>query len=126
MSASAACAAYTVPDSYRNPKITVAIGSAEYPADAADDSEVFQQAIDDVSAAGGGHVPVPAGEYRLIDIEMKSDVHVIFKSRVMIRPVKGVEGNVFGFGMEGLVESVSLIAAEDRTVFDLGVTGLPL
>lgn len=111
-------AAYTVPDSYRNPKCIVEIGTASYPVDHVNDSSVLQQAIDDVNVAGGGHVVVPAGEYHLMDIQMASDVHVIFRSGVTIHPVKGVEGNIFTFGMDDLVENVSLIGSEDRTVFN--------
>ncbi|TWT79457.1 Iota-carrageenase precursor [Planctomycetes bacterium CA13] len=111
-------AAYIASDSYQNPKLTVAIGSAHYPVKSQDNSKTFQKAIDDVHAGGGGHVVVPAGEYRLMDIQMKSNVHVIFKSGVVLRPRNEEDGNLFNFGMKEAVQNTSLIGSDDRTVFD--------
>lgn len=117
------CAAYTVPDSYLHPKLTVEIGSARYPVGHTDDSPVFQQAIDDVHTAGGGHVVVPAGEYRVMNLQLKSEVHIRFNKDVILRPCLSSgkhkkEVNLFDLGGDGPIKNASLTGPEARTVFD--------
>ena len=114
-------AAYEIPGSFKNPKATVTIGSADYATKQADDSAAFQKAIDDVNAAGGGHVLVPAGEYDLIGVAMKSDTHLIFQPGVTIRPggsLSEANVNVFGLGMEDSIRNVSLVGPKQRVTFD--------
>lgn len=117
-----ALVSYVVADSYLYPKLTIEMGSAEYPVRSQDDSPMFQKAIDAVHAAGGGHVVVPPSEYRIMDIQMRSDVHVICKNGVIFHPSgragknKGV--SVFNFGMEDAITNASLIGGEAGTVFD--------
>ena len=62
---------------------------ADYAADSKgkrDASDCLQQAIDDVSAAGGGVVYIPKGDYLLRDIVMKSGVHLYIDHEVTIYP----------------------------------------
>jgi len=53
---------------------------------ATDDSEQFQKAINTISEKGGGKLIVPKGNYSLAEIEIKSNVHIVFDPKVVIRP----------------------------------------
>lgn len=117
-------AQYKTPASFSSPSKTVTIGQGSYAADSDDDSRVFQKAIDDVNAAGGGHVKVLAGDYNLIDIALKSDVHLVLESGVTIRPPAGGTGNVFNFGDRQHVDNVSFVGPEDRVMFDFSEVDL--
>ncbi|WP_404309535.1 glycoside hydrolase family protein [Neorhodopirellula lusitana] len=120
-------AEYQAPDSLLNPKQTLTIGTGKYSVDSTDDSAVFQRAIDDVHESGGGHVVVPAGDYQLIEVNLKSDVHLLFESGVTIRPFtdakKGRMRNVFNLGMKDAVKNVSVVGPEDRVIFDCSAIG---
>lgn len=109
-------AAYTAPRSFLMPKLTAEIGSKQYRVAGPDDSAVFQHAIDDVHAAGGGRVVVPAGVYHVMNIELKSNVHVIFKRGVILHPAANGDVNLFKLGMTDAIENVSLLGMEDRKV----------
>lgn len=71
------------------------------------DSENLQKAIDDVSTKGGGVIQIPAGEYWLSDISLKSNIHLEIDKDVVIKPVT-----------EGLRKSIS--------IFKLGADGSPI
>lgn len=53
---------------------------------ATDDSRQFQLAIDNISDNGGGKLFVPKGNYSLREIQVKSNVHIVFDPDVVIRP----------------------------------------
>jgi len=63
----------------------------------ADQSALFQKAIDDVAAKGGGRLIVPKGNYRLAGIRLKSNIHVLIEKGTLIKPVwpKGTKTIVF-------------------------------
>ncbi|VGO18098.1 glycoside hydrolase family protein [Pontiella sulfatireligans] len=103
--ASCSYAAYMPPDSYTAPSTTIILGSSGYQMDADDDSLGFQKAIDDVHANGGGHVVVPAGEYRVTGLVLKSEVHLIFENGVSLHlPIEGpkkMSTIMFSIGAKG-------------------------
>ena len=51
-----------------------------------DQSETFQAAIDDLSAAGGGRLIVPKGTYGLAGVYLKSNVHLLVEKDTVIKP----------------------------------------
>ncbi|GAA3614965.1 T9SS type A sorting domain-containing protein [Flavivirga amylovorans] len=62
---------------------------ADYGADnnfATDDSTVLQSAIDDINANGGGILTIPAGNYSISEINLKSNVHLDMDDDAVIRP----------------------------------------
>jgi len=69
---------YVEPLSFTEPNKTVTLGSDGYSTSRWNDTGVFQRAIDDVAAAGGGHVVVPADTYRVKEVWLKSEVHIVF------------------------------------------------
>lgn len=85
-----ASADWTTPSSYSNPVQTVRIGDPGYEVDLTDDfdddTDAFQDAIDYVSNNGGGHVNVPQGTYRFLEVQLKSDVHLIFQNGCTLYP----------------------------------------
>lgn len=134
-----AAAFYEEPASYSHPGITVTLGSSGYSAREDDDTAVFQKAIDTVSEKGGGHVVVPAGDYRIMEVNMRSHVHVFFEPGAMLHPYMkdliagarkrygdnpktptqiAMTGNLFNFGRQGQITDVSLVGAKDGTVVD--------
>ncbi|WP_111708873.1 glycoside hydrolase family protein [Lutibacter citreus] len=51
-----------------------------------DDSVILQEAIDDVSANGGGILTIPEGNFSFDDIHLKSNVHLKIDENAVIRP----------------------------------------
>lgn len=51
-----------------------------------DDSVKIQEAIDDVSANGGGILTIPEGNFSFDDIHLKSNVHIEIDEAAVIRP----------------------------------------
>lgn len=52
----------------------------------ANQSGVFQKAIDEVAASGGGRLIVPKGTYQLAGIRLKSSIHLLFEAGTVIKP----------------------------------------
>jgi hypothetical protein len=51
-----------------------------------DQSAVFQKAIDELAAAGGGRITVPKGTYRLAWVRLKSNIHLLIEKGTVIKP----------------------------------------
>ena len=97
----------------------VRIGQAGFETSPSDDSDTFQRAIDRVSQKGGGQVIVPAGNYRIFNIDLKSGVHVRFEPGVTLVPGKGRGANLFNCGNSGdRVSNVALMGPEERFTVD--------
>jgi hypothetical protein len=65
-------------------------------------SEIFQQAIDDVAASGGGRLILPKGTYRFAGIRLKSNVHLLIEKDTVIKPYwpEGMKTVVFNLDAE--------------------------
>lgn len=73
------------------------------------DSEKLQKAIDDVSKSGGGMIYIPSGEYKLGNIELKSNVHLeIVKDAVIIPYVTKPGKSLTIFSLDGNISNVSI------------------
>ena len=79
-------AKFTEPSSYQNPATTVTLGAWPYKTNAWNDTATFQKAIDYVAENGGGKVIVPADTYRLVEVFLKSDVHIVFEGKSTLYP----------------------------------------
>lgn len=102
-SVSTVSAQYVEADSYLNPSLEITLGDPGYSTDVPLHTDVFQQAIDDVAAGGGGRVIVPRGTYELGPVDLRSDVHVVFDGQSILRAnVTGFQPtaniNLFAFG----------------------------
>jgi hypothetical protein len=91
------------------------------------DSEQLQKAIDYISENGGGKLIVPKGNYTFSDIKMKSDVHIEFDPKVIIRPSKRENNNknysIFDFGSNSdVVQNVSLTSCSSRKKYTVDLT----
>lgn len=112
------CAAeYAVPKSFTRPSKVIQLGGSKYNTDAADDTAVFQRAVDDLAARGGGQVVVPAGAYAFNGVSLKSEVHVLFEKGVELRLSPDQHGKMGGclflIGREGeLTENISVTSRE--------------
>jgi hypothetical protein len=49
-------------------------------------SDVFQKAIDDLAAVGGGRLIVPKGTYQLSGVRLKSNIHLLIEAGTVIKP----------------------------------------
>ena len=57
-----------------------------------DDSVAWQTAIDDISDNGGGVLTIPAGNYTILNIDLKSNVHIEIDPDAIIRPFQVDDG----------------------------------
>ena len=93
---------------------------------ATDDSKDLQKAISFISKKGGGKLIVPKGNYTFSDINMKSNVHIEFDPRVVIRPShreKQKNYNIFSFGRKGgVVENISFTSSDSKQNFTIDLT----
>ncbi|MEX0320844.1 MAG: hypothetical protein AB3N63_01715 [Puniceicoccaceae bacterium] len=60
-------------------------------------SAVFQNAIDKVAAKGGGRLFVPKGTYRLSNVRLESNIHLLIEAGTVIKPYwpEGTKAVVF-------------------------------
>ncbi|MER2490760.1 hypothetical protein [Catenovulum sediminis] len=83
--------------------------------DNADDSALLQQAIDEISAQpNGGKLFIPAGDYYLLNVHLRSNVHIELASGATLYPTWNGDGRnhrIFEVGTAGnpKVENVSVI-----------------
>lgn len=98
----------------------IIIGRKGYKLKGVNHSDIFQRAIDTVSRKGGGNITVPAGRYRLKNVDLKSGVKLIFDQDAVIEPaVTGRSANIFNCGFTGAtVRDVAIISSSDRFAFD--------
>lgn len=123
-------AGWTTPDSYSNPADTITLGATGYEVDLLDDldddTDALQDAIDDVSDNGGGHVVVPKGTYRFLNVQLKSDVHLIFQNGCSLYPYTADENPadqnnlvMLHLGKLEAIENVSVRSLGAKTEFML-------
>ncbi|MBK1875778.1 glycosyl hydrolase family 28-related protein [Pelagicoccus mobilis] len=104
---------------------------------ASDQSAKLQDAIDEISAKGGGRIYLPAGTYSFNSIYMNSNVHLVIDKGVIIKPFlhESQKGNgVFHFtnksesrkGEEGFIENVSIRCSEEGEYFTIDYSHIPL
>ncbi|WP_157359375.1 Iota-carrageenase A2 [Wenyingzhuangia fucanilytica] len=91
-----------------------------------DDSQKLQQAIDDVSALGGGKLIIPSGDYSVAEINLKSNVHIVIDSKAVIRPSLRTDDKnyiMFGFGKESdKISNVSVTSNDELEKFTVDLT----
>lgn len=91
-----------------------------------DDSKKLQKAIDEISQKGGGKLILPKGNYTFSDIEMKSNVHIVFDSEAVIRPSyreKQKNYSIFSFGVKSdVVENFSLTSNDEDKNYTVDLT----
>ena len=73
-------------NTFFNPTIGVATQTISASAGTGDDSLIFQNAIDAVNTGGGGKVIVNDGTYRILEVDLKSNVHIEINSGATLLP----------------------------------------
>jgi len=90
------------------------------------DSDKLQQAVNMISEKGGGKLLVPKGNYTFSDIEMQSNVHIVFDSEVVIRPSKRENKKnfeIFSFGKNSdVVKNVSITSNNPNKKYTIDLT----
>lgn len=93
---------------------------------ATNDSDKLQKAINMISGKGGGKLIVPKGNYTFSDIEMQSNVHIVFDSDVVIRPSKREDKKnfeMFSFGKKSdVVKNVSITSNNPNKRYTIDLT----
>ncbi|WP_366184049.1 hypothetical protein [Flavobacterium ovatum] len=82
------------------------------------DSELLNSKITALSKSGGGIIQIKKGTYYLIDIVLKSNIHIKIDKDVMIEPyfdknAKKVSSTIFEVGKEFLVENVAITNTDE-------------
>ena len=73
-------------NTFFNPTIGANTQTISESAGTGDDSQIFQNAINTVNTAGGGKVIVNAGAYRVLEVDLLSNVHIEVNSGVTFLP----------------------------------------
>lgn len=111
-----------VDNTFFNP--TYGIGSAiiSESVGTGDDTQLFNNAIAALNAVGGGKLIVNAGTYRVLEVDLKSNVHLEINSGVTIIPVNPlVDKNnaLFNADLNTGIENFSFIGVEGKFNIDL-------
>ncbi|MDP2596906.1 hypothetical protein [Alteromonas stellipolaris] len=98
--------------------------------DAGDDTEIMQQALDDMSNnLGGGKLFIPAGDYYFRSVHLRSNVHVEVDENARFHMAPGGGYNVWMFemgnGAQGKAENVSLVGLGKGFTIDLSIDRTP-
>lgn len=115
---------YTPPTSFNVTKNLVSDYNVDNSFDT-DDSQQLQQAIDEVSAAGGGELIIPEGSYSFAEVLLKSNVHLSIDSKVVIRPSTRPNATknyaIFRLGNdnETVMNNVSIVGVNGQFTVDL-------
>jgi hypothetical protein len=62
---------------------------------AANQSEIFQKAIDELAAAGGGRIILPKGTYQFGKIQLRSNIHILIEKDTLIKLFPETKSCVF-------------------------------
>ena len=109
---------------FYNPTIGSATETINPSGGTGDDSQTFTNAINAVNAAGGGKVIVNAGTYRILEIDIKSNVHIEVNSNVTLLPYNPTTGNnsLFEANSNTGIDNFSLVGVGGN--FNLDFTSL--
>ena len=85
------------------------------------DSALLNQEIETLSNAGGGIIKIIDGTYYLLNIVLRSNVHIKFDSNVTIEPdlsgnTLNKNLNIFEIGNEFLVENVAITSSQEDDI----------
>ena len=78
-----------------------------------DDSVAWQTAIDDISDNGGGVLTIPAGNYTIRNIDLKSNVHIEIDPDAVIRPFQVDDGKNY---------SIFKLADGKERIYNISIT----
>ena len=93
----------------------------------ANQSEIFQEGINDLAAAGGGRLIVPKGTYRLSRVYLKSNVHMLIEKGTVIKPYwpEGTKTVVFMVDAERPTNKKKTSPEEEKTFIEnVSIRGL--
>ena len=102
-------------NTFFNPTIGTATQTISASAGTGDDSVTFQNAIDAVNAAGGGKVIVNAGTYRILEVDLKSNVHIEVNSGATLLPF-----NPLSTANNGLFNADANVGIQNFSVIGIG------
>lgn len=82
------------------------------------DSELLNTTIASLSKEGGGIIRIKKGMYYLINVQLRSNIHIKIDKDVMIEPyldknAKKTASNIFEVGKEFLIENVAITNADE-------------
>jgi hypothetical protein len=113
-------------NTFFNPTIGASIQTISASAGTGDDSLTFQNAINAVNAAGGGKVIVNAGTYRILEIDLKSNVHMEVNSGATLLPYNpstSANNGMFNMDANTGINNFSIIGVGGNFNVDLSAFG---
>lgn len=96
-----------------------------------DDSDLLQKVINELSKNGGGKLHIPAGNYTFAEVKVKSNIHLEFDPKAVVRTTDGVKNKkgkyknmrVFSFGYKSdVVENVKVSSSKTGKKFTIDIT----
>jgi len=112
-------------NTFYNPTIGSTIQTITPSEGTGDDSQIFINAINAVNGAGGGKVIVSAGTYRILEVYLKSNVHIEINSGANLLPISpstSVNNALFNADAESGIENFSVIGVGGN--FNVDISGL--
>ena len=109
-------------NTFFNPTYGLGSATISESAGTGDDTQLFQNAIDAVNTAGGGKVTVNAGTYRILEVDLKSDVHIEINSGVTILPINALttaNNALFNADLNAGIENFSIIGVGGKFTVDM-------
>ena len=85
-------------------------------------SGVFQKAIDDLAAAGGGRLIVPKGTYQLAGVKLRSNIHLLIEADTVIKPYWPEGTKTMVFMMDAERPSKKKLTEEEERAFTENVS----
>lgn len=92
-----------------------------------DQSETFQKAIDNLAALGGGRLIVPKGTYRLANVRLRSNIHLLIENDTVIKPYwpEGTKTVVFLLDAERAANKRETTPEQEKTFIEnVSIRGL--
>lgn len=105
-----------------NPTIGSATQTINPSAGTGDDSQTFTDAINAVNTAGGGKVIVNAGTYRILEIDLKSNVHVDVNSGATFLPFNASTTSnnaLFSLDSNSGIDNLSIVGVGGNFTVDI-------
>ena len=108
-------------NTFFNPTIGAATQIINPSGGTGDDSQIFSNAINAVNTAGGGKVIVNAGTYRILEVDLKSNVHIEVNTGVTFLPFNAsttANNALFNADSNSGINNFSLIGIDGNFTMD--------
>ena len=98
------------------------VAQCQVPTDGQIITPLLQKAIDELAAKGGGKIRIAKGDYQIGNVQLRSNIHLLFEGGTIIRPWSESPAQVSMFsvgsekGSSGIVRNVSIQGVNGRAI----------